>query len=51
LALLAARTWQESAEFKAQYARRAGVEGTFTQANQRADLRHTRYIGLAKTYL
>jgi transposase len=51
LALLSARTWQESAEFKAQYTRRAGVEGTFTQANRRGDLRHTRYIGQAKTHL
>lgn len=51
LALLAARAWQESADFKAQYCRRAGVEGTFTQANRRGDLRHTRYIGLAKTHL
>lgn len=51
LALLAARAWQESAEFKQQYARRAGVEGTFTQANRRSDLRHARYLGLAKTHL
>jgi transposase len=51
LALLEARAWQETATFKQQYSRRAGVEGTFTQANRRADLRHTRYIGLAKTHL
>ena len=51
LALLTAREWQESAEFKERYSRRAGVEGTFTQALRRADLRHTRYIGLAKTHL
>jgi transposase len=51
LALLSARSWSETAEFKEQYARRAGVEGTFTQANRRGDLRHTRYIGLAKTHL
>jgi transposase len=51
LALLAARAWQETADFKQQYSRRAGVEGTFTQAIRRADLRHTRYIGLAKTHL
>jgi transposase len=51
LALLAARAWQETADFKEQYSRRAGVEGTFTQAIRRADLRHTRYIGLAKTHL
>jgi transposase len=51
LALLSARAWQETADFKEQYARRAGVEGTFTQANRRADLRHARYLGLAKTHL
>jgi transposase len=51
LALLAARAWQETAEFKQQYVRRAGVEGTFTQANRRGDLRHARYIGRAKTHL
>jgi len=51
LALLTARAWQETAEFRQQYTRRAGVEGTFTQANRRADLRHARYLGLAKTHL
>src|SRR6266508_1925086 len=51
LALRTARAWQETADFKEQYARRAGVEGTFTQANRRADLRHARYLGLAKTHL
>lgn len=51
IALQAARARQETAEFKAQYARRAGVEGTFNQGNRRSDLRHARYIGLAKTHL
>jgi transposase len=51
LALQAARAWQETNDFKQQYRRRAGVEGTFTQAVRRADLRHARYIGLAKTHL
>jgi len=51
LALLTARAWQQTPEFKAQYARRAGVEGTFTQANRRGDLRHARYLGLAKSHL
>jgi transposase len=50
-ALQAARARQETAEFKAQSARRAGGEGTFTQGNRRSDLRHARYIGLAKTHL
>ena len=30
---------------------RAVDEGTFTQANRRADLSHARYLGLAKTHL
>jgi transposase len=51
IALQKARAWQETEEFQVQYARRAGVEGTFTQANRRCDLRHTRYIGYAKTRL
>ena len=51
LALQTARAWQETEEFKADYARRAGVEGSFTQANRRSDLRHARYIGLAKTHV
>ncbi len=50
-ALQAARAWQETADFKATYARRAGVEGSCTQANRRSDLRHARYIGRAKTHL
>ena len=51
IALQTRRAWQATDEFKAQYARRAGVEGTFTQANRRCDLRHARYVGLAKTHL
>ena len=51
IALQAARAWQATADFKATYTRRAGVEGSFTQANRRSDLRHARYIGVAKTHL
>jgi len=51
VALQTARRWQETDEFKAQYARRAGVEGTFSQSNRRCDLRQARYIGQAKTHL
>ncbi len=50
-ALQAARQRQKSEEFWHQYARRAGVEGLMAQSNARADLRHARYIGLAKTHL
>ena len=37
--------------FKEAYARRAGVEGTLSQAVHRAGLRQARYVGLAKTHL
>jgi transposase len=50
-ALQAARQRQETPEFKAQYALRAGVESSFSQGIQRFDLRRSRYIGLARTHL
>jgi transposase len=50
-AIQAARRRQETAEFAAQYARRAGIEGTQSQAVRRCGLRHCRYIGHAKTRL
>jgi len=50
-AIQAARQRQETAEFKAQYARRAGVEGTHAQGIRRCGLRQSRSLGLAKTHL
>jgi transposase len=50
-AIRAARQRQETAEFTAQYARRAGIEGTQSQAIRRCGLRQCRYIGHAKTHL
>ena len=50
-ALRAARQRQKEAVFWQQYAKRAGVEGTISQSITMADLRHARYIGLAKTHL
>lgn len=50
-ALQAARQRQETDEFKAQYALRAGVESTISQGVRRFDLRRSRYIGLARTQL
>jgi transposase len=47
----AARTRQQTDEFKALYRQRAGVEGTFSQATRNSGLRRTRYIGMAKTHL
>lgn len=51
LVLQAARQYQRTAEFKAQYDARAGVEGTLSQGLRVCDLRHARYVGLAKTRL
>jgi transposase len=50
-AIQAARQRQETAEFKAQYALRAGVERSLSQGIRRFDLRQSRYIGLARTHL
>jgi transposase len=50
-AIQAARQRQETAEFKAQYARRAGVEGTHAQGIRRCGLRRSRDLGLAQTHL
>jgi transposase len=50
-ALQAARQRQETPEFKAQYALRAGVESSLSQGIRRFDLRRSRYLGLARTHL
>jgi transposase len=50
-AIQAARQRQETAEFTAQSARRAGIEGTQSQAIRRCGLRQCRYIGHANTHL
>jgi transposase len=50
-ALRAARARQQTAEFKARYAARAGIEGTLSRAVRVFDLRQARYIGQAKTHL
>lgn len=46
-----ARQRQQTDEFKAIYAARCGVEGTFSQMIRNNGLRKTRYIGMAKTHL
>jgi transposase len=48
-ALQAGRARQATPEFAAQYARRAGIEGTLSQGVRTTGLRRTRYRGLAKT--
>ena len=50
-ALDAARQRQQTPEFQQRYQQRAGIEGTISQAVRRADLRHARFIGKAKTHL
>jgi transposase len=50
-AIHAARQRQETAEFAAAYARRAGIEGTLSQGVRVCGLRTARYRGLAKTQL
>jgi transposase len=51
VALQEARAYQQTAEFKEKYGRRAGVEGSVSQGVRGFGLRRTRYIGLAKTHL
>ncbi len=50
-ALQHARQQQQTEAWKKQYAKRAGVEGTVSQAVRGFGLRECRYIGLAKTHL
>jgi transposase len=50
-ALLAARQRQTTDAFKAQYATRAGIEGTLSQGVRAFGLRQAPYRGLAKTHL
>ena len=44
----AARTYQQTQEFKDRYAVRAGVEGTVSQAASALDMRRSRYCGHSK---
>jgi len=50
-ALLAGRQREESAAFKQEYARRAGMEGTIAQGVRSCGLRQAHYMGLAKNHL
>ncbi len=51
VAVRATRAWYGSAEGKQQYKRRAGVEGTLSQAVRSYGLRYARYWGTAKTHV
>ena len=50
-ALAKARKRAETAKYQADYALRAGVEGTMSEGVRAHGLRRARYIGLAKTHL
>lgn len=50
-ALQNARQEQKTEEWQEQYTKRAGIEGTISQAVRGFGLRECRYIGLAKTHL
>jgi transposase len=50
-ALRAARQRQQTADFKARYALRAGIEGTLAQGTRVFGLRQARYRGFPKTQL
>jgi Transposase DDE domain len=50
-ALRVGRAREQTAGFAAEYARRAGVEGTIAQGVRSSRLRRTPYFGHAKTHL
>ncbi len=50
-ALRVGRAREQTADFAAEYARRAGVEGTIAQGVRSSRLRRTPYFGQAKTHL
>jgi transposase len=50
-ALQVARERQQTSGFKEVYAKRAGIEGTLSQGVRAFGLRHSRYVGEAKTRL
>ncbi len=49
--LQAARSRESSHEYRAEYRRRAGIEGTLSQGVRACGLRRARYVGEAKTHL
>lgn len=50
-ALQQARERERTASFKAEYTRRAGIEGTVSRAVMTCEVRRSRYVGLPKTHL
>lgn len=50
-ALQKARKREQTADFKAEYAKRAGIEGTVSRAVRTCEVRRSKYVGLEKTNL
>jgi len=50
-ALVEGRKREQTEEFAAEYAQRAGVEGTIAQSVRTCEVRRSRYLGQAKTHL
>jgi transposase len=50
-ALCEARERERTADFKQQYAKRAGIEGAISRALRTCEVRRSKYIGLNKTHL
>ena len=50
-ALVAGRQREQTEAYKAEYARRAGIEGTIAQGVRSCGMRRSHYMGLAKTHL
>lgn len=45
------RTYQKTAEFSVRYSARVGIEGTLSECVREHGLRHSQYVGQAKTHL
>jgi transposase len=50
-ALQRAREREGTADFKAEYTKRAGIEGTVSRAVRTCGVRRSKYVGLTKTHL
>jgi transposase len=50
-ALIVRREREQTPEFKTDYAKRSGVEGTIAQGTRSCEMRRSRYFGEAKTHL
>ncbi|MEP6776017.1 MAG: transposase, partial [Chloroflexota bacterium] len=51
LALLSGRQREQSKEYRQEYARRAGIEGTIAQGIRSCEMRRSHYVGVTKNHL